>query len=301
MAAGGPAGNGGAAFVDVQGLGRRYGDAWAVRGLAFQVRRGEILGIIGPNGAGKTTALKMLAGLLAPSEGGARVGGLAIDAAEHRAQTGYLPEESPLYDELSPQGYLRFFGDLYGVPRGVASERSEAALRLLQLDARPGQKLGDLSKGNRRKVAIARTLVNDPALLLYDEPASGLDPVASASILELLRTMRAQGKALILSAHNLYHMERVCDRVLILRQGSVAALGTMAEIRAAAGGTEYVVLLSVALPGAAPVEEGWELVVPSLDDVPALEKRAQAAGGRMLGVEPRALSLEDIFLKRVAR
>jgi ABC-2 type transport system ATP-binding protein len=289
-------------YVQVRGLGKRYGQAWAVRGVTFDVGRGEILGIVGPNGAGKTTTLKMLAGLLEPTEGAARAGGRDVGEAEHRARTGYLPEDSPLYEDMTPLAYLRFFADLYGVPRRLAEERIEAALQGLRLEVRGEKRIGDLSKGMKRKVAIARSLVNDPDLLVYDEPASGLDPLVSAHVLDVLQDLRARGKAIVLSAHNLYHLERICDRVLIVHRGEVAALGTMREMRAQAGGTHYLVHLSVPLPGAKADEGGpWVMVAKDLADVQALEQQARSAGGQLLRVETRDLSLEEIFLRKVAR
>ncbi|HVL87025.1 MAG TPA: ABC transporter ATP-binding protein [Candidatus Thermoplasmatota archaeon] len=289
------------AFVRATGLGRSFGAEWAIRGLDFSVPRGEIFGIIGPNGAGKTTTLKILAGLLAPTEGDVRVGGLAVSDPAHRLRIGYLPEESPLYEDMTPRAYLRFFADLYGVPRATADERIEAALARLDLAVRDEKRIGDMSKGMRRKTAIARALVNDPDLLLFDEPASGLDPVVSATILDLVRELRRQGKTVILSAHNLYHVERVCDRILLLRRGAELAQGSMAEIRAAVGGTEYVVRTSVAVEGSAPGEEGFELTVASLEVVHDVERRAKDAGGRVLAVRTKDLSLEEIFLRKAAR
>jgi ABC-2 type transport system ATP-binding protein len=210
---------------------------------------------------------------------------------------GFLGEDSALYEEMSPISYLRFFARLYEVPKPVAEQRIEDALQHLQLDVRGEKKIGDLSKGMKRKVAIARSLVNDPDMVIYDEPASGLDPVVSAYILDLIRTLAKRGKTVIFSAHNLYHMERICDRVLILRKGQVVANGDMAHIREAMQGTQYVASVSVPVPGAIATEEGFELVIASLDEVKQIEKLAQDAGGRLIEVRRKELSLEEIFLK----
>ena len=287
-------------FLRVEGLGKRYGDAWATRDVSFDVRRGEIFGVIGPNGAGKTTTLKILAGLLAPTEGTATVDGMRVDDPRHKSRIGYLPEESPLYEDMTPRAYLRFFARLYEVPRKVADERIEKALTDLQLDVRDEKKIGDMSKGMRRKVAIARSLVNDPELVIYDEPASGLDPVVSAYVLDLVRGLAAQGKTVIFSAHNLYHMERICDRLLILRKGQVMALGTMAQLRSASEGTRFVASFSVPLEGTVAGERGFEVTLPDLVEVKAWEARAQAAGGRLVDVRSKDLTLEEIFLKTAA-
>jgi ABC-2 type transport system ATP-binding protein len=289
-----------APFVSVKGLGKQYGTDWAVRDASFDVGGGEIFGVIGPNGAGKTTTLKVLAGLLAPTEGTATVGGARVDDPAHKSRIGYLPEESALYDDMTPIAYLRFFARLYDVPRRIADERIEDALTHLQLDVRNEKKIGDLSKGMKRKVAIARSLVNDPEMVIYDEPASGLDPVVSSYILELVKGLRRQGKTVIFSAHNLYHVERICDRVLILRKGRIVASGDMATIRAATHGTSYIACVSVPLPGAVPSEKGFDLTVGDLDAVRDAEQRAIAAGGRLVDVRTKELSLEEIFLRTAA-
>ena len=300
MVAAGPAHetrSAGDAFLRVDGLGKRYGTQWAVRNVTFELDRGEIFGLIGPNGAGKTTTLRMLAGLLAPTEGTAAAGDVRVDDPRHKSRIGYLPEESPLYEDMTPRSYLRFFARLYDVPKGVAEERIERTLTNLQLEVRDEKKIGDMSKGMKRKVAIARSLINDPELIIYDEPASGLDPVASAYILDLVRDLAQQGKTVIFSAHNLFHMERICDRVLILRKGQVMALGNMTQIRAASRGTEFVATVSVPLPGTAPSDRGFEATVADLESVKTLEHQANAAGGRLVDVRTKELSLEEIFLR----
>jgi len=215
-------------MIEVEGLRKTYGDFAAVVDSTFSVAEGEVFGIVGPNGAGKTTTLKVLAGLVDPSDGEVEVAGFASDDPEMRRQLGFLPEESPLYEEMTPlSSYLRFFADLYDVPRKAANERIEAALDRLELDHRE-RRLGDMSKGMKRKVAIARSLVNDPDVLVYDEPASGLDPVTTNSVLEFTRELRSTGKTVVFSAHNLYHVESVCDRVAVMDEGrsSPAAAST---------------------------------------------------------------------------
>ena len=287
-------------FVEVDALGKRYEGQWAVRNLSFTVGKGEIFGIIGPNGAGKTTTLKVLAGLLTPTEGSARVGGIGTEDPLHKHRIGYLPEESALYEDMTAVGYLRFFARLYEVPRRVTEERIEDVLTRLQLDARDDKKIGDMSKGMKRKVAIARTLIHDPEMVIYDEPASGLDPVVSAYVLDLVRDLRRRGKTVIFSAHNLYHVERICDRVLILRKGQVVASGDMKDIRQATRGTQYVVTVTVPLEGATPGDQGFETTVHDLADVKGIEARALAAGGRLVDVRTKDLSLEEIFLRTTA-
>ena len=282
-------------MIEVEGLRKEYGDFVAVEGSSFSVDRGEIFGVIGPNGAGKTTTLKSLAGLLAPTEGRATVAGYDSQDPEMRASLGFLPEESPLYEDMTARSYLRFFADLYDVPRDTASERIEDTLDRLELDHRE-RKIGDMSKGMRRKVAIARSLVNDPDVLIYDEPASGLDPLTTNYVIEFTRELSEAGKTVVFSAHNLYHVESICDRVLIMNRGEIIARGTVEEIREEHGGTEYVVDTTVALDGTTPHDGNHRQVVGSMDDVERIRTAATERGGRVVDIRSDEPSLEDIFL-----
>jgi ABC-2 type transport system ATP-binding protein len=300
-AASGAAGRSGEAFLVAQGLGKYYPSGWAVDDLGFGVRRGEIFGIIGPNGSGKTTTLRILAGLIAPTTGRASANGIDVVEPEHRSRIGYLPEESALYEEMTPVAYLSFFAELYGVPAATARRRITESLARLKLEITPRTRIGDLSKGMRRKVAIARSLINDPDLLIYDEPTSGLDPVVSAGLLDLLTDLKGRGKTIIFSAHNLFHVERICDRIMIIDRGRKIAEGTMDEIRALTGVAGYVVLSTVPVDGASPTEGGFEARIGDLSKLPEIERLASEKGGRILEVRPDRSTLEDIFLAQASR
>ena len=316
-------------MIEVAGLRKTYGDFAAVVDSSFAVDEGEVFGIVGPNGAGKTTTLKILAGLVEPTAGEARVAGYDSTEPAMRHHLGFLPEESPLYEEMTATSYLRFFADLYDVPRSVANERIESALDRLELDHRD-RRLGDVSKGMKRKVAIARSLVNDPDVLIYDEPASGLDPVTTNSVLEFTRELRAAGKTVVFSAHNLYHVESVCDRVVIMNEGRIVARGTVDGIRERHGETTYHVYTDVSpdhdairdehdairgehdairdepdrsLPDATveAVGDRFRTVVPTMDAVETVREAAAAAGGEVVDIRTREPSLEDVFLELVGR
>ena len=282
-------------MITVENLQKTYGDFAAVVGSTFSVERGEIFGVVGPNGAGKTTTLKMLAGLIEPSGGVARVGDLDAGDPEMRRSLGFLPEESPLYEDMTPLSYLHFFADLYDVPRGTADERIGSALDRLELEHRD-RRLGDMSKGMKRKVAIARSLVNDPALLIYDEPASGLDPLTTNYVLQFTRDLSEAGKTVVFSAHNLYHVESVCDRVIIMNSGEIAARGSIEEIRDEHGATEYAVFTTVPVEGAEPAGDEHRSVVSAMAAVERVRERAEAAGGAVADIRTREPSLEDVFL-----
>ncbi|ELZ97807.1 ABC transporter ATP-binding protein [Haloferax sulfurifontis] len=292
-------------MITVENLRKTYGDFPAVVGSDFSVESGEVFGIVGPNGAGKTTTLKMLAGLVEPTGGSASVLGYDPEEPAMRRKLGFLPEESPLYEDMTARSYLRFFADLYDVPRDVADERTGAVLDRLDLEYRD-RRLGDMSKGMKRKVAIARSLVNDPDLLIYDEPASGLDPLTTNVVLEFVRELRDEDKTVVFSAHNLFHVESICDRVVIMNRGEIIARGTVPEIRAEHGETTYRVFTTVPLAETLPAddeadgEERHVAVVDEMSAVESLRERAEAAGGRVADIRTDEASLEDIFL-RLAR
>ena len=287
-------------MIEVEGLRKEYGGFVAVEGSSFAVEPGEVFGVIGPNGAGKTTTLKMLSGLVEPTAGSARVAGYDAGDDEMRRHLGFLPEESPLYEEMTPRSYLRFFADLYGVARGTAEERIEGTLDRLDLEYRD-RALGDVSKGMKRKVAIARSLVNDPDVLVYDEPASGLDPLTTNYIVDFTRELANRGKTVVFSAHNLYHVESVCDRIAIMNGGRIVAQGPVEELRREHGTTEYHVYTDVALEGSTRENGHHRVTVESMEGVEAVRERLAARDGRMVDIRTSEASLEGVFLDLAAR
>ena len=282
-------------MIEARELRKEYGGFVAVEGSSFSVDRGEVFGIIGPNGAGKTTTLKMLAGLLEPTAGEAEVAGYDVSDTEMRHHLGFLPEESPLYEEMTPKTYLDFFADLYDVDAEVARKRREETLEDLDLEHRDRQ-LGDMSKGMKRKVAIARSLINDPDVLIYDEPASGLDPLTTNYIIEFTERLAEEGKTIIFSAHNLFHVESICDRVAIMNEGEIVARGDLDRLQEEYGETTYHVYTTVEIPESVRENGRYHRVVESMDAVDETREQAQAAGGKVVDIRTEQSSLEEVFL-----
>jgi ABC-2 type transport system ATP-binding protein len=283
-------------MLRVADLRKEYDGFVAVEGSSFEVEPGEVFGVVGPNGAGKTTTLKMLAGLVEPTSGEATVAGTQAGSLAMRRNLGFLPEESPLYEEMTASAYLQFFADLYDVPDDVADRRIADSLDRLDLEHRE-RRIGDMSKGMKRKVAIARSLVNDPDVLIYDEPASGLDPLTTNYIIEFTRDLADEGKTIVFSAHNLFHVESICDRIIVMNHGEIIARGSLEEIREEHGRTTYHVYTDVAVEGTEPDgSDRYHVVVDDMAAVERVRERADEAGGEIVDIETEAPSLEDIFL-----
>ncbi|HWQ67938.1 MAG TPA: ABC transporter ATP-binding protein [Methanospirillum sp.] len=292
-------------MIEASHLSKRYGEVTALSDVSFSCGGGEIFGIIGHNGAGKTTLLKILAGLISPSSGTLYVGGRDVlaDPMQIKQQLGYLPEESRLYETMQVHDYLRFFGEIYGLNRETIDAR--AGILLAQLSLNPeGKRIGNLSKGMKRKVAIARSLIHDPSILIYDEPGSGLDPMTSRFIIEYLKGLRGQGKTILLSAHNLNQVEEICDVVMILKRGEVVVQGTMTTLRDQFGSIRYEVWFIFpdgreAPPTFQAEKNGniWISIVRSITELNALTEEISREGGVVERIESKYPSLEEILVK----
>jgi len=239
----GPADPGGSAAqvgaaITARGLTKHYSDFWgrphvkALDGLDLDVRRGEVFGLLGPNGSGKTTTMKLVLGLVFPTSGELRVLGGDVRDPEVRARIGFLPEETYLHRFLTADETLEFHGRLFGLPRELRRERAERLLERVGLSAARGRPIREYSRGMGRRIGLAQALINDPELVLLDEPTAGLDPIAARDVKDLVRELRAEGKTVVLSSHLLADVEDVCDRIVILHQGRVCRAGSVDEVLA---------------------------------------------------------------------
>lgn len=215
----------------VEHVTKYYDHFLAVEDISFVVETNQIIAVLGSNGAGKSTTLKMLCGLSKPTKGNISILGLsyASDATKIKSQIGYVPEESPLYEDVTVMQYLLFFGSLYGMAKPLIVKRATKLLEDLDLQA--GDKIiAELSKGMKRKVLIARSLLHNPKVLIYDEPASGLDPQTASFILTFMQKLQHEGMTILFSSHNLAHVEKVAQRVIIIHKGKKIFDGTVKEL-----------------------------------------------------------------------
>lgn len=219
-------------MIQTENLGRYFGEIKAVDGISFQVSKGEVLGFLGPNGAGKSTSMKLITGFLSPSFGTAKVGGYDVltDSRKVRQLIGYLPENAPLYGEMSVQGFLRFVGEVRGLSGESLKQAIDRVLHLVSLASVTNQRIETLSKGYRRRVGLAQALIHNPEILILDEPTDGLDPNQKHEVRELIRGM-AKEKCIILSTHILEEVDEVCTRAIIVAKGKILADSTPEELR----------------------------------------------------------------------
>lgn len=233
-------------FVKIDDLWVRYGDLTAVKGLSFEIPKGEVVGFIGPNGAGKTSTIKVLATLLAPSKGHASIGDVRVDRdpAKIRRMIGYMPDFFGVYEDLTVNQYLHFFAAAYRLERRKREAVVGDVLALTDLTEKRHAPVDGLSRGMKQRLGLARVLLHDPDVLLLDEPASGLDPRARIEIRELLKELRRMGKTILISSHILHELAELCNQVGIIERGKLLFSGNVNEAirRAKVGRTFHVML-----------------------------------------------------------
>lgn len=215
------------------GVSKRYEELLAVDNVDLNIEKGEIFGLLGPNGSGKSTTLKMLLGLVKADSGVISVLGIDVtrDPVAAKKRMGYVPESAPLYEFLTGIEYLDFVGDIYGIPVSEKKNRISEYLKALQLEGREGDMISSYSEGMKQKIALISAFLHKPTLLVLDEPLSGLDPRSARIIKDFLFKLKAQGVTTLMSTHVLGIAEAVCDRIGIMYQGKLLALGDMNELR----------------------------------------------------------------------
>jgi ABC-2 type transport system ATP-binding protein len=218
-------------MIEAQGLSKFYGIFTACRNITFQVHQGELVAFLGPNGAGKSTTMKLLTGYLAPSEGTSRIAGhdMSSDRLAGSARLGYLPENGPLYPDMTPFGLLSFFAEARGMSEQRKNERIEAVIEICRLEGVVYKPIGKLSKGYRQRVGLAQSLLHEPDVLILDEPTAGLDPNQIREVREVL-TRLSKEKTILLSTHILQEVEAMANRVILINEGRLVYDGPVAGL-----------------------------------------------------------------------
>jgi len=303
--------------ISVEGLTKSFGHKPVLRDVGFEVREGEVLGLLGPNGAGKTTTVRIIIGLLRPDSGSAIV--LNHDVLEEplevRRLIGYLPEIPCLYEGLTVEENLFFYGRLYDVPEDELKERIPELLDLLGLRERAREKVGALAKGLKQRVALIRALVHDPPILVLDQPTSDLDPATARGIREHIKELNEDGKTILICTHNLTEAEELCDRVAIINEGRILAIGRPDELLPGSGercfsfeisslspAADYIGALR-GLDGVLEVREAHgNKIVVVLEEREAISdvvRELVLRGCRILEVKMVRPSLEEVYLRLV--
>ena len=299
-------------MIEVRDVTRRFGSFTALSHASFVVRSGEIVALLGPNGAGKTTASRIIAGILAPTEGHTIVDGISVgeDPNAVRARCGLVTDSPSLYERMSLRSYLTYFARLYDVP--APGPRIAQLVELMGLTANLDQRLAAFSRGMKQKAAIARALVHDPPVLLLDEPATALDPEMTQTLRELIVSLRARHRAILLCTHDLDEAQRISDRVVIVDRGRIVREGATAELRSAgrpsfraevvaeesavrAALTAVGVTIDSLSAANGHLELRWSADDPADENTRALRALLDS-GARVISVNAETRSLEDAYL-----
>jgi len=274
--------------IQIRNLTKIYRDFWgrkkvrALNNLSLDVNKGEIFGLLGPNGSGKTTTIKLLLGLLFPTNGEIEILGATASDVEKNERIGYLPEESYLYRFLNAEETLDFYGRLFKMSGEERRRRTDELIKLVGLDVARKRQLKEYSKGMTRRIGLAQALINNPDLILLDEPTSGLDPIGTREMKDTILKLRDEGKTVVLCSHLLADVQDVCDRIAILYAGELKVLGRVEDLLQEQGQTQ--------------------LLTPKLDSGVIDEIKAVLAKHNVedVAVEHPTANLEDLFLKTVS-
>lgn len=270
--------------VETQSLSKTYRDFWgrpkvmALKSLDLEIRKGEVFGLLGPNGSGKSTTIKLLLGLLFPTNGRALVLGKEATEVSKNERIGYLPEESYLYRYLTAEETLDFYGRLFDIPAKVRKERAAYLIEKVGLTWAKRRQLREYSKGMVRRIGLAQALINDPELILLDEPTSGLDPIGTREMKDMILDLKREGKTVLMCSHLLADVQDVCDRIAILYQGELKELGRVDSLLKVSDETQ---IRFQGVPDSAHEE---------------LRQVIEKHGGKMVAIDHPKTTLEDLFL-----
>ncbi|MDP3623679.1 MAG: ABC transporter ATP-binding protein [Methanobacteriaceae archaeon] len=302
-------------MIEISSLSKRFGKITALNELSLNIKKGELLGIIGPNGAGKTTAIRIISCILHPDQGQVMVGGYNVmkNPLEIKSMIGYLPEEPNLYERFKAYDLLKYFGELYGVPKDRLDTRIEELLELVGMSDRAQHRINTFSKGLRQRIGIARALVHDPEIIIFDEPTMGLDPATAISIREFIGGLKGE-KTIILCTHYMDEADSLCDRVAILNQGQILDMGSPTELKSKIHG-DLILKINLKDPfqfsnndlkfieSFSSVENivlnGKDLDI-SLNSRKDISDIVDYIGSNLMAVNTKEPTLEDVFIQTVS-
>jgi ABC-2 type transport system ATP-binding protein len=294
--------------IHIQGLRKVFGDKVAVANLTLDVEQGEVFGFLGPNGAGKTTVVKMLLGLITPTNGGGNVLGSPLGDHRTRARMGFLPEHFRFHEWLTANEFLTLHADLYHLPRSLSQQRIPELLELVGLTPHTDKELKAYSKGMLQRIGLAQALLNDPGLVILDEPTSGLDPVGRRLVRDIIGDLRQRGTTVFLNSHLLSEVEITCDRVAFIKHGQVLQVSPLktlvegeltVEIRAHNLDQGIVRGLSRWSQNVRADGEHLSLTLGGEADLPAINRYLVERGVDVYALLPQQVSLEDLFIQIV--
>lgn len=294
-------------------LKKSYGDFDAVKGVSFEIHRGECFGFLGPNGAGKTSTMKMIYGAAIPTDGELTVAGLDVRSEERKVKRriGVVPQENNLDDDLKVKENLLVYGRYFDLPRKVALQRADELLDFVELTEKSDAQVEHLSGGMKRRLLIARALINDPEILVLDEPTTGLDPQARHLVWDRLRALAKEGKTLVLTTHYMEEAAQLCDRLVIMEGGDIISEGSpqelvekhvspqVLEFRSPDGSLKR--LRPILETEAVAVEHSGTALLAYTDDADALMKKVRSSGIVIDNTVYRQTGLEDVFLRLTGR
>jgi ABC-2 type transport system ATP-binding protein len=295
--------------IETEALSKTYRGIVAVRQLSFAVPRGTVFGFLGPNGAGKTTTIMMLLGNIRPTAGRASMLGRPIGDVATRRQVGFLPEKFQFHDFLTATEFLHLHGKLSGMSGAARAKRIPEVLERVGLADRAKSKIREFSKGMQQRIGLAQAILHDPELIILDEPTSALDPIGRRDVRDIVAELRGQGKTVLLNSHLLSEIEMTCDQVAIIKQGQVAAQGTMDELLAFSSTVEVEVsgLNDATLAAIRQVTAKLKLDrvpitrftawVRSEDDIPELARAIVENGTKLIALIPKRETLEQLFVR----
>ena len=300
-------------MINIKSLSKSFGNIKALDDLNLEIKRGELLGIIGPNGAGKTTAIRMACCILKPDSGDIVIDGYSIhqDPIRIKSMIGYLPEEPNLYERFKAKDLLKYFAELYGVPKENIDGRIDELLELVGMTDRSDDRINTFSKGLRQRISVARALIHDPEIIIFDEPTMGLDPATANSIRNFIRNLKGQ-KTIILCTHYMQEADLLCDRVAILNKGRIIDLGTPEYLKSKIHG-DVILKIKVQTPDDVDKFKGKIMQFQSVGAVEfvngefliSLKYRNEISnivdlfGNEVISVNTKEPTLEDVFIHTV--